>query len=597
MNEPVRLVIWDLDETYWRGTLTEGGIKEYVQAHHDIVIELAKRGIMSSICSKNDMGSVMPILQAREIADYFIFPSISWEPKGIRVAQIIETVQLRPATVLFIDDNPNNLAEARAITPGLQTEDETFLAQILDDPRFKGKDDRGLTRLQQYKLLETKNHDWTKAGSNNEEFLRSCDVRVQIDYDIEVNIDRAIELINRTNQLNYTKRRLPDDIEEARRILRAEMSHFNRQAGLIRVADKYGDYGYIGFFLAQNDLSSEKDGLNLRLLDFCFSCRTLGMLVEKWVYDHLGKPVLTVSGDVLTDLAVDRKIDWVRLVDTLEDDGRLVQAVAPEIRLLGGCEANSVSVYLSAATDKIRVNSNFAAGSLFLRVNSVSFLVSAAERCHEEFGQEARAMDLPFNLMAFNYFADAPQGTIFVLNNSLDAPRWYPRYYHKKHGWEVICEPHGTWSIDLTIDTDQEILSKKSDAVRSEQVPHLLKVASHMRKNYRRGFRSDNATVMQQMNELIEKVPAGSKLIFLQDDIRTRAGDGKIQTLDYLSEFNEMVRNLASDFSYVGIVSFADAIHDESEIQIGGNHYDRLVYFRAAQDVLKIAAKLTPKEG
>ena len=30
--EKVRLVIWDLDETFWRGTLTEGGI-EYVQAH------------------------------------------------------------------------------------------------------------------------------------------------------------------------------------------------------------------------------------------------------------------------------------------------------------------------------------------------------------------------------------------------------------------------------------------------------------------------------------------------------------------------------------------------------------------------------------
>jgi hypothetical protein len=86
-------------------------------------------------------------------------------------------------------------------------------------------------------------------------------------------------------------------------------------------------------------------------------------------------------------------------------------------------------------------------------------------------------------------------------------------------------------------------------------------------------------------------------LIFLQDDIRTRAGDGEIKTLDYLSEFNEMVRNLASDFSYVGTTSFTNAIHDESEIQVGGNHYNRLVYFRAAQDVLKIAARLTPKEG
>lgn len=53
MTEPIRLVIWDLDETFWRGTLTEGGISEYVREHHDTVIELARRGI-TSICSKND---------------------------------------------------------------------------------------------------------------------------------------------------------------------------------------------------------------------------------------------------------------------------------------------------------------------------------------------------------------------------------------------------------------------------------------------------------------------------------------------------------------------------------------------------------------
>ncbi len=54
MAEPVRLVIWDLDETFWTGTLAEGEIK-YQQHIHDIVVSLAQRGIVSSICSKNDM--------------------------------------------------------------------------------------------------------------------------------------------------------------------------------------------------------------------------------------------------------------------------------------------------------------------------------------------------------------------------------------------------------------------------------------------------------------------------------------------------------------------------------------------------------------
>ena len=73
MPEAVRLVIWDLDETFWKGTLDEGGIKEYVQAHHDVVVELARRGIVSSICSKNDADAVRAILQEKGIWEYSSF--------------------------------------------------------------------------------------------------------------------------------------------------------------------------------------------------------------------------------------------------------------------------------------------------------------------------------------------------------------------------------------------------------------------------------------------------------------------------------------------------------------------------------------------
>lgn len=52
-KERVRLVIWDLDETFWKGTLTEGGVTRNDRAA-ETVVSLARRGIVSSICSKND---------------------------------------------------------------------------------------------------------------------------------------------------------------------------------------------------------------------------------------------------------------------------------------------------------------------------------------------------------------------------------------------------------------------------------------------------------------------------------------------------------------------------------------------------------------
>ncbi len=106
MAEHVRLVIWDLDDTFWSGTLTEGGITQYIRAHHNIVVELARRGIISSICSRNEYAETMACLRERGIAEYFVFPSISWEPKGARIARLIEAVQLRPASVMFIDNDP-----------------------------------------------------------------------------------------------------------------------------------------------------------------------------------------------------------------------------------------------------------------------------------------------------------------------------------------------------------------------------------------------------------------------------------------------------------------------------------------------------------
>ena len=68
-------VIWDLDDTFWQGTLTEGGVA-YSQQCHDIVVTLARRGIMSSICSNNHRRQAATILRDKGIWNYFVFPDI-----------------------------------------------------------------------------------------------------------------------------------------------------------------------------------------------------------------------------------------------------------------------------------------------------------------------------------------------------------------------------------------------------------------------------------------------------------------------------------------------------------------------------------------
>ena len=49
----LKLVIWDLDEVIWRGVLSEEEV-ELDQERAQVVRTLNRRGIVNSICSKND---------------------------------------------------------------------------------------------------------------------------------------------------------------------------------------------------------------------------------------------------------------------------------------------------------------------------------------------------------------------------------------------------------------------------------------------------------------------------------------------------------------------------------------------------------------
>jgi len=64
--------------------------------------------------------------------------------------------------------------------------------------------------------LETRATDQKRSSLSNVEFLRQSEITVEIRYDIENHMDRIIDLLNRSNQLNFTKVRLVSD-EDRRR--------------------------------------------------------------------------------------------------------------------------------------------------------------------------------------------------------------------------------------------------------------------------------------------------------------------------------------------------------------------------------------------
>jgi FkbH-like protein len=595
-QENVRLVIWDLDETFWKGTVTEGGIQEYIREHHDIVIELARRGILSSICSKNDHGVIEQILEKYEISKYFIFPSISWGPKGVRIASILEAVQLRAPTVMFIDDNPNNRAEALDVVPGLQVEDEFFISDMLSDPRFKGKDDSALSRLKQYQLLEQRKRDESKSTGDNEAFLRGCDVRVYIEYDVEANLDRAIELINRTNQLNYTKRRLPESLEDARRELLAEISVINRHAGLIRVVDKYGDYGFVGFFLTENIASADAKS---RLRHFCFSCRTLGMLVEHWVYNYLRRPLLKVVGEVLTDLSAPRSIDWIRQISTLDDPVESLQVESsPDIVLWGGCETNALSIYAANFSKNVVAFGNYASSGFFVRLNSSLVLASMASRSAGDFKAEAALFGLPASLGHTDIFSSRPRGAIYIVNCSFDASN-IPLYRHKESGWVIHVEIGRLPGVNLAGIPEPEIANtiEKLNFVQGDR-DRYLRVIKHLSLNYENVRPLNEGEIHSALDRIVALLPQGAKLILVVDHDEACNENRNRYKVPGLTLLKRVVSDFSAKYDFVKAIPFSDAIQDPEEIGAGGgSHYVRQVYIRFMQIASQEASKLTPKRN
>jgi FkbH-like protein len=338
----VKLVIWDLDDTFWSGTLAEGEMTP-LPGNQDIVITLAQRGIMSSICSKNDFDQAAARLAALGVWDYFIFPKIEFGPKGANIAAIIETAGLRAENVLFIDDNRLNLEEARQFAPGLMTAEPEILPGLLGLQQLAGKDDAALTRLKQYKNLEVKAVERAGTSLSHEDFLRQCGITVTFDYEVEQNFDRLVELANRTNQLNFTKQRLetPEAVEK----LRALLGSYGITAGLIRVADKYGDYGVTGYFILHRNY------LKNNLLHFAFSCRTMNMGVEQYVYERLQSPAIDVVPPVANPISTFEKVDWI--TEGHAGTHQLGHATSnKQLLLLGGCELLQLASMCSSTREE-----------------------------------------------------------------------------------------------------------------------------------------------------------------------------------------------------------------------------------------------------
>ena len=126
----IKLIIWDLDGTFWDGVLSEGEVK-VPEDRVKFIEDLTDCGIMQSVCSKNDLAAAKARLEEAGAWEMFVFPSISWESKGPRIKGILQEMSLRAEDTLYIDDNPSNRGEARFYAPGINVAGPEVLSELM----------------------------------------------------------------------------------------------------------------------------------------------------------------------------------------------------------------------------------------------------------------------------------------------------------------------------------------------------------------------------------------------------------------------------------------------------------------------------------
>lgn len=266
-----KCVVWDLDDTIWRGTLAEDGHESLAidPVALATIVELDRRGILQSIATKNDPDATLVALAALKIRDYFLFPQIGWGPKSVSIKRIAELLDIGLDTFVFIDDQPFERGEVGETLPEVTVLPATDIPNLLTSPLFDvPATPESAKRRAMYQTEELRHATFAGSDTDYVTFLRQCRIRLEIS-DLSASREaRAYELSQRTNQLNVSGTKYSRD--DIKALMQPSSKH---QAFILRCEDRFGDYGVIGMCVV--------DRQSARVQSFMMSCRVQRKRVEQ----------------------------------------------------------------------------------------------------------------------------------------------------------------------------------------------------------------------------------------------------------------------------------------------------------------------------
>ncbi|BCJ96186.1 hypothetical protein acsn021_37550 [Anaerocolumna cellulosilytica] len=279
MNKEIKCIIWDLDNTLWDGILLENNNVSLKPGIIEIIKQLDKRGILQSIASRNNYDDAMRKLFEFSLAEYFLFPEINWNAKSVSISNIQKNINIGIDSMVFIDDQLFEREEVKYVHPEITCIDALEYDSLLNNARLQHKyitKDAQRRRLMYVEDIQRQKEEESFNGTS-EAFLASLDMTFVISEAQEEDLMRAIELTERTHQLNATGYTYSyDELNNYR-------SSDNHRLLVCELIDRYGSYGKIGLALLEiNEFS-----IHLKLL--LMSCRVMSRGVGTILLSYIMK--------------------------------------------------------------------------------------------------------------------------------------------------------------------------------------------------------------------------------------------------------------------------------------------------------------------
>ncbi|MDR3439933.1 HAD-IIIC family phosphatase [Telmatospirillum sp.] len=287
-----KCIVLDLDNTLWGGVIGDDGLNGIILGQgsslgeafvmfQKYVKDLSTRGVILAVCSKNDEANALEpfekhpemVLRRSDIACF----SASWQDKASAIRDIAKQLNIGIDSLVFVDDNPfeRNIVRRElpmVAVPEMPQDPSLYPATISAAGYFEsvGLTSEDLARTQQYQANSLR-EALKVSASDVDGYLKSLGMEMRWSRFQQIDSQRIVQLINKTNQFNLTTRRYSEE----------EVSAVIAAPGIlslqIRLVDQFGDNGIIALVIGR----VVDDTTAIEIDTWLMSCRVLGRQVEQ----------------------------------------------------------------------------------------------------------------------------------------------------------------------------------------------------------------------------------------------------------------------------------------------------------------------------